>query len=318
MEYPAFSEIKKLRDKQIKETVHDHFKLNRLHDEIIKQVVSSAINHLTKQIGPPPSPFSFFAMGSAGRLEQSIWSDQDHGIIYQNQRDETKIYFLTLGKVISHYLHEAGYEYCDGGVMASSPLWCKSFPEWQEQLINWITESSWESIRHLLIFIDGRTIFGEHTYIHQLKSMIYDMVKKENLLPRILNNTLHVKKGIGILGQFLIETHGSYSGSINLKEIAFFPYVNSVRLLAIKEQLQETSTLSRLTQLQFQDKERYKEQFLKLLKYRLTFGNHTDYESGHFLPIAALSKQQKNELKDIIKNGITLLQMSKKLAGKED
>ena len=57
--------------------------------------------------------------------------------------------------------------------------------------------------------------------------------------------------------------------------------------------------------------------FLKLLNYRLLYASQTDYDSGHYLPIDILAKEQKNEIKDIIKHGITLHQRVRKLIEKE-
>ncbi|MDE3837818.1 hypothetical protein C0966_00145 [Bacillus methanolicus] len=317
-----YSEIRDILNQQKRNVSHDHFELNNLHDYIMLQVVKITISRINKELGPTPSPFSFFVMGSAGRFEQGIWSDQDHGIIYDENTQNAKEYFLTLGKEISEGLFQAGYAYCDGGVMASNPLWCKSLKEWKQQLTDWILESSWESIRNLLIFIDGRSLYGEHTYINQLKEIIFHSSQKENLLARMLDNTMHLKKGVGVLGQFLVETHGIHSGMINLKETAFFPFVNSIRLLAIKENILETSTLSRLHNLSekvlpIQDKKLIEEQFVKLLNYRLTLCNHSDYESGHFLEIEKLSKEQKREMKNIIKIGTHLYQEIRKHTGKE-
>ncbi|MGZ4159232.1 MAG: DUF294 nucleotidyltransferase-like domain-containing protein [Neobacillus sp.] len=312
MEYHSFLEIRKVRDDKMFEASRDHFKLNHLHEEIIKDVLNVALKQITDRYGPPPSPFSFFVMGSAGRFEQSVWSDQDHGIIYQKQSDKARVYFLALGKEISDGLHQAGYKYCDGGVMSCNPLWCKSLFEWKQQLENWTLESSWESIRHLLIFIDARSVVGEHRLVEQLKTVIFQTDQKEHLLLRVLNNTLHLKKGIGVFGQILVETHGVHAGSLNIKDIALFPYVNAIRLLSIQENLMETSTLSRLDCLQIKDKELYKKMVLSLLDYRLRFGNHTDYDSGHYLRVDLLTKEQKKDVKEIIKNGAALYQYARK------
>lgn len=317
MDDNIYSVISAYRKEHMKEVVHDHFKLNELHDDMIKQVLKISLQEVLARYGPPPSPFSFFVMGSAGRFEQSVWSDQDHGIVYHEPTAEAKAYFLSLGKEISKGLYQVGYPYCDGGVMSGNPFWCKSHSEWEKQIKNWALEASWESLRYLLIFIDGRSFYGQHQLLEQLKTFVYQTVQKQHLLSRMSNNTLHFKKGIGVLGQLLVETHGVHSGSLNLKETALFPYVNAVRLLAVKENLLETSTLSRLDKLQIHDKDLYKAMFLKLLNYRLLYSSHTDYDSGHFLPTDILTKEQKNEIKDIIKHGVTLHQYVRKLIDKE-
>jgi CBS domain-containing protein len=318
MDDEIYVRIGRFRETQIKQVSHDHTKLNELHDEIMNQVLETSLKQTFPRIGPPPSPFSFFVMGSAGRLEQSLWSDQDHGIIYCDQSDEVKAYFLALGKEISKGLYLAGYPYCDGGVMCSNPFWCKSQSEWEGQIKTWALAASWESIRYLLIFIDGRSLYGRHKLLEGLKNIVFQTVQTEQLLARISNNTLNLKKGIGVLGQLLVETHGKHTGSLNIKETALFPYVNTVRLLAIKNNLLETSTLSRLEKLQVPDKELYKELFLKLLNYRLLFSSQKDYESGHYLLIDTLTKKQKNELKDIIKHGAQLHQTVRKLIEMEE
>ncbi|CAH2716211.1 hypothetical protein BACCIP111895_03395 [Neobacillus rhizosphaerae] len=306
----------------MKMVFRDHFKLNDLHDEIIKKVLEIAMIQVSTHYGSLPSPFSFFVMGSAGRQEQSVWSDQDHGIIYLNQGDELKSYFLALGKEISKGLYHAGYPYCDGGVMASNPYWCKSITEWQQQITKWMLESSWETIRYLLIFLDGRSVYGESEYVERLKNHIYQTANKEHLITKSLSNTLYFKKGINMLGKLLVETHGQHSGSLNIKEVGLFPYVNAVRLLSIKERKQETSTLLRLEKLSetwfpADGKEFYQQQFLKLLNYRLWFGDQTDYDSGHYLAINRLTKEQTKEVKDIIKNGTALFNNVRRLLEKE-
>jgi CBS domain-containing protein len=317
MNNDTYSAIAVFRKAHIQEASKDHFKLNEFHDHMIKQVLDLALKDVLTRYGPPPTPFSFFVMGSAGRYEQSVWSDQDHGIVYQVQTATAKAYFLALGKEVSKGLYQAGYPYCDGGVMSGNPFWCKSRSEWEKQTKNWALDSSWESLRYLLIFIDGRSVYGQHKLLDQLKSFVYQIIHEEHLLPRISKNTQHLKKGVGVLGQLLVETHGVHSGSLNLKETALLPYINAVRLLAIQESLLETSTLSRLDKLQFHDKDLYKALFLKLLNYRLLFASHKDYESGHYLPADNLTKEQKNDIKDIIKHGMTLHQHVSKLINKE-
>lgn len=319
----TYSQIRITRDREIRHVSSNAARLNLFHDEIIRQTVAVAINRIKEEAGPPPSPFSFFVMGSAGRLEQGIWSDQDHGIVYMEGPAETKQYFLMLGSEISEGLLQTGYKKCDGKVMGSNPMWCRSLGEWEKQLEDWILEASWESIRYLLTFLDGRSLHGETSFISKLKLLAYDSIHKERLLIRILQNTMHVRKGVGVLGQFLVETHGPYTGMLNIKDTALFPYVNGARLLAIHERILDTSTLLRLQQLPDSlmpphEREKLIQSFINLQNYRLLFSNHTDYESGHYLAVDRLSKQQRKVLKEGLKDGIHLYEYVRNLVEKED
>lgn len=319
MEFQTYPEILKYKEQQLAVVSKDPIKLGELHEETLKSVLNVARADIALLHGPPPSSFSFFVMGSAGRREQSIWSDQDHGIIYEEQNALSMDYFLKLGHEISKGLFTAGYEFCDGNVMAVNPLWCKSLSDWKEQLSQWIQEASWESIRHLLIFMDSRSVYGEESYVTSLKELVFQEINKGLLLKKILTNTMYHKKGISVLGKIITETHGPYSGSLNIKETAILPFVNAARLLAIKANSQDTSTLSRL---EYLSDSRFsassKEQFLKLLQFRLWFGNHTNYEAGHYLPISSLTKEQKKDLKEAIKHGEALTQFAIRLIEKDD
>lgn len=321
----TYSDVRKIRDQKIKTVSANHFTLNQFHDELMLKVIKIAILKIMEENGPVPASFSFFVMGSAGRFEQAIWSDQDNGIIYDETTGDKNAqpYFLRLGEEISRGLAEAGYEYCDGHVMASNPLWCKSLSDWKKQLHSWIGESSWESIRNLLILIDGRSIYGESGYVDLLKNLAYESIHENKLIQRIMHNTMYLRKGIGVLGQFLLETHGPYAGALNIKDRVFFPYINSVRLLAIKERIPESSTLLRLEKLTTKeisddDKGEYKQQFIKLLDYRLKFIQHSDYQAGHYLFTRDLTKGQRKELKQIIRAGLTLYHHARKIVERKD
>ncbi|GAM13362.1 DUF294 nucleotidyltransferase-like domain-containing protein [Mesobacillus selenatarsenatis] len=302
------SNINGIRVKRLSDASFSNEQLNHFHDFIYDQVLTAALCKVSKEYGNPPSPFSFFVMGSAGRMEQSIWSDQDHGLVFTLKTDEAQEYFLKLGKEISEGLEIAGYKKCSGSVMASNPLWCKSMEDWEAQLGLWVGESTWESIRYLLIFADARSIHGNPGLVSRLKEKAFDEVKREHLLLRMLDNTMYMKKGVGVLGQLLVETHGAYTGSINLKETAFLPFVNAARLLSFYGGIKETPTLSRISlvsdvMMPDQDKSLYSKNFSALLDYRLKHGCNRDYDSGHYVNTSKLTKDEKKSLKEILKVG---------------
>lgn len=321
MEFNNYHEINDFRLKGIALSSQSNEDLNEFHDLIYHHVLSMSVNQIKLRYGQAPSPFTFFVMGSAGRMEQSIWSDQDHGVIYQMKNEESKEYFIRLGEEISKGLMLAGYTKCPGGVMASNPMWSKSADDWRLQINHWACDSSWEAIRYLLIFADARPFHGDPLLLSNLKKELFTIIDKKHLIIKLLHNTMHLKKGVGILGQLLVETHGTFSGSINLKNTAFFPYVNAVRLLALSEWIPETSTLARIQLIpeniiSFEDKASYSRNFSNLLNFRLKHGIHSDYASGHYVNGAQLTKLEKKELKDILKAGERLFIKARKLIEK--
>lgn len=264
----------------------------------------------SSQHGKPPCPFSWFVLGSAGRFEQGPVSDQDHGMIYETDDGEARGYFLRLGMEISHGLNEVGYPYCDGFVMSSNPLWCRSLKQWSQQINEWIVKETLDSIRYIQILFDARVLIGEYDYIGLLKQQILIHCEANpKLLHRFFDNIKHVKKSVGIFGQLLVQPHGPYEGHINLKYSAFLPYVNTTRILAIKEGITDSSTLFRLTKLESlhsydQFLKPYKDNFKTLLHFRMSsIRAGTSYEESHYLFVKNLSTTEKKVIKQILKDG---------------
>ncbi|WP_096202987.1 DUF294 nucleotidyltransferase-like domain-containing protein [Bacillus sp. FJAT-45350] len=316
----TYKGLREWRDNSLQSFIHNHQKLNKFHDELMYQVAKLAIEKVESEWGPAPTHFAFFVMGSAARYEQSVWSDQDHGIIYEEESEEASTYFLKLGKELTTGLAIAGYEQCDGKVMASNPLWCKSIQEWKKQIMGWIEEEDWESIRYLLTFFDSKVFVGKEANLLELKQIIFNKVDESPyLLKRMFDNVGRIRKVIGLFGQLFVETRGEQTGKIDLKNAAFFPYVNMIRLLAIKEQISQPSTLERLQYLpsQYQKIKSYETDFVKLLAYRLRFqAGKENYEDVHFLDIRQLTKAEKKELKRMVKNGHNIYKDTKRIIEK--
>ncbi|MGF9978030.1 DUF294 nucleotidyltransferase-like domain-containing protein [Viridibacillus arvi] len=303
----TYESIKEWKDKNIASFLDDTDSLNKFHDQVMSKVFDLAISRVNK--GSPPCEFSWFITGSGGRCEQGVISDQDHGLIYEISNVENDIFFKKLGVEVSYGLFIVGYPYCQGNVMSSNSLWSKSMLEWKEQLLKWMEDESWDAIRYLQIFYDARVLTGRNSYVEELKMIIYEyQLKHRTVLKRFMENVTHVKNVIGPLGQILVEQHGLYQGSVNLKYAAFLPYVNAIRLLSIKEGVYETSTLDRMNCLK-QTKgyskalKNCEDNFLTLLKYRLTLFQVESYTDTHYLNIESLHKEQRKEIKRILKDG---------------
>ncbi|MDC3411948.1 DUF294 nucleotidyltransferase-like domain-containing protein [Terrihalobacillus insolitus] len=316
----SYAEIRKWREQKITNVSTNHEALNTFHDELIKQSVKLAMKNVQSEWGDPPAPFAFFLMGSAGRFEQSVWSDQDHGIVFEGG-DTLKPYFLKLGEEIVDGLVQVGYELCDGKVMSSYPLWCQSVTKWKEQITTWLHQDRWDSLRHFSTFFDSRVLIGESSLLKEMKQeSFYVLEENPRLFTRLAENVGFIKKGIGFFGQLLPEQHGEYSGGIHLKQTVFFPYVNSLRLLALHERIYVPSTLSRFKGLpdKYQNIKSYEKNFIELLDFRLHLKKDAhNYQEVHHIAKKALSKEERQELKWMMKKGYKLFSETKKIIENE-
>ncbi|MCP3028573.1 DUF294 nucleotidyltransferase-like domain-containing protein [Halobacillus sp. A5] len=316
--FQTYEDIKQWRLETIPSIADDHFQLNAFHDQVMYQTVGIAKTKLESEQGIPPAPFAFFLMGSAGRFEQSVWSDQDHGLIFESGDQD---YFLKLGDEISHGLAVAGYELCEGRVMASNPLWCQSAEAYKEQVGAWLEEASWQSMRNFSILFDSRVLYGDEELLLQLKQDAFTMLEREpQLYARLMENFEFIKKGVGVFGQLLTEQRQGMKGEIHLKETAYFPYVNAIRILALRKGVSDASTLDRFISLgdTFPFIKEYEQDFRQLLDFRLQFRKEAaNYEKVHLLPIERLSREDKQKLKYLIRRGNQLFAKAKSILKEE-
>jgi CBS domain-containing protein len=204
-----------------------------------------------EEMGPAPAGFALISMGSQGRQELTLTTDQDNGIIYQNPVDtDPKVvqdYFLQLGKKVSDGLNQAGYLYCRGGVMASNPRWCRSLPDWITGFQEWIHKSEPQEIIDFNIFFDLRPVYGDEELSRELKQVIFAAVAEDPaFLHHLAKNAVSFKPPIRLPGNIYLGGGSTeHAGEINLKD-AMAPLVGYARLYALRHQIQQTHTLERI------------------------------------------------------------------------
>ncbi|WP_391573975.1 DUF294 nucleotidyltransferase-like domain-containing protein [Cohnella sp.] len=293
--------------------------LNELHDALIVRVLALAENDLARSgLGAPPVPYAYMLYGSGGRLEQTMHSDQDSGLVYEDARDEAeeefnRSYFLKLAETAVEYLIAIGYPPCEGNVIASNPVWCLPLTGWTKRIAGWFAEPSWENVRYLLIAADGRAIWGDVGLANQLRSRYFgDLLGHPVIERRMLDNTLHHKVLVGVFGQLLTERYGENAGGLDIKYGAYIPMVNAFRLLAMRAGIRETNTLRRIDALLGEgwlnpsEAEETREAFLLFLKLR--HFTSTTMEGGRLvgtgkLPASKLTKEMVAPLKKALKVG---------------
>jgi len=151
--------------------------ISHLITSIFEAITNKLISFAIDDIGDPPVEFAFIALGSVGREEQTLTSDQDNAIIYTDVPDEleenTHVYFHKLGTKVCDWLNDCGYVYCTGEAMAKNPKWCQSISKWKEYFHTWITNSDQQDLIDLSIFFDFRCIYGNSDLAAELININY-------------------------------------------------------------------------------------------------------------------------------------------------
>lgn len=291
--------------------------LNEAHDALIKRAIALAEADLARMGKSPPVPYAYLLFGSGGREEQTLSSDQDSGLIYDDpeeaEREAASQYFAELAQSVVEMLQKLGYPPCEGNVISTNPDWRLSLSEWGGKLNEWFEEPDWERVRYLLIVADSRSIYGESGLAEKLKGLFYtDMLENPVIVRHMLNNTMRHKMLVGVFGQLLRERYGEDAGSLDVKYGAYIPMVNAIRMMSIRAGLRETSTLDRIHSLGRQGKlsaeeaSSYAGAFRLFLRLRLMATERSVdgmYTNNGKLSSRKLTKELTDELKTGLRIG---------------
>lgn len=205
-------------------------------------------------------PLSLLSVGSDGRKEQTLFTDQDYLFLYGSDGDDTlqpaetlDDYFGMLGAVFATKMEEAGISKCSGGIMPVNEDWRGSLPQWQERLTAMFRfdRSDWErNTLNLIALMDTRFVCGNRdlglSFGTVVRSLVRGNPEAVRQMARIVSS---MKLSRGFLRRFIVEAEGFHKGEFNLKLLAWMPLVMGVRLLAVNVGIEETSTLERISHL---------------------------------------------------------------------
>jgi CBS domain-containing protein len=264
---------------------------------------------LEKMDTPPPCQFSWLSMGSQGRKEQLLLTDQDNFIVFEDvsekQYETVKSYFLQLAERVTKTLNKVGYEYCPANMMASNPLWCKSLTDWKKQFNLWINAPGDNGILMCSIFFDYDLVYGEESFVDKLTQNIFDNTHKNEIFFAYLGaDAIKSPPPLGFFKQFIVENDGENKDSFDIKARALMPLIDAGRLLALNKETRNVNNtylrFKKLAELEPQNEELYEacaDAFLTLLTFRTEEGllNET---SGRYLNLKELSKLDKVKLKN--------------------
>lgn len=311
------TELKLVREKLtdlIQSSIAKNIPLPHIYNisgEIITAIIKRSIELAILDLGSPPARFAWFSIGSQGRKEQFLLTDQDSILIFEDVAPEkyrdVKDYFIKLAKRATTLLEKVGYNFCPNGHMASNMLWCKSISDWVKQYNNWMKTPGEKSNNISSIFFDYELVFGEGKIEDTLDDLILKNSKNNALFFDYLgNDALRKNPPINFFKKFNLEEQGEQKGKFDIKNKAIMPLVDGARLFAINLNLKGiNNTYLRYKQLAIIDpkfSEIYlncADAFLILSKFRTLEGLKND-SNGDYINIEELSKVDKERLKNAL------------------
>lgn len=303
--------------------------MSGLHERLTFRVIQLCEREMIeKGYGPPPVEYCWVNMGSAGRQEQTIRTDQDNLIIF---RDDPKVktgasreYFLKLAALVNDGLEQCGFARCPFNVMASNPVLCKSLDEWERLVERWIgyLVNDPRSIRQLNNLLDLRAVYGSKNLAGSLWRKILKVYGESEAISHYLtqDDLFSTKAPVSRWGGFVTERSGPHKDEINLKRTGSVHIVNCIRIFAVRNGISETNTFRRLAELRKKgalkaDEADFVETaFETLLMFRIR-ENLKKVKRGekadNYLNPAGLSTQER----EILKGAFTAVSRLQKLTG---
>jgi CBS domain-containing protein len=218
-----------------------------LNDQIAQRIMALTM----QQHQLPESEYCWLALGSEGRQEQTIATDQDNALLITDAQADAKPRWLAFAKDVNAALDICGFPLCKGNVMASNPQLCKTMSEWQTSFADWIDSGSPEALLAASIYFDFRALDGNPDLASELSDFVHARVReKPRFLQQMVGNSLRnqppVSSFISLLDELL---PGGDDHHVDLKMHGTVPLVDGARILALAHGVTATNTAERFAAL---------------------------------------------------------------------
>jgi CBS domain-containing protein len=301
--------------------------VSEFNDKVVKRVIQFAED----ACGQSPYPFAWLGLGSEGRREQTLFTDQDNAIIFADcASDHTHEYFKRLSERIVQGLNECGIPLCKGNVMATNPKFFGSLSQWKDRTASWIsnTYANEAELMDTYVFLDFRSIHGDQALEKELRRHINELIGKNLFFLKSLAECIvSIPMPIGFFKNFIVEKTGKYKDWLNIKLYGLVPLITCIKILSLQQGLMETNTLERIEGLTEKGvispdhKEALDQAFETLLTLKIQ-NNLIDInqgnEFGNYVNPADLSLRQTQLLKEAFRAVFQLQKKTKEALNVEE
>jgi len=247
-------------------------------------------------------------LGSEGRGEQILKTDQDNGLIFEDgfePKDQDEV-----TRKFTETLDAIGFPRCKGNVMLINPKWAKSTTEYKKDIRSWIDSPSYEDLMDMAIFFDTFAVAGNISLYKDLRNFLMELIKgHKTFLPHFARSIENFESPLGLFSRFVSSDKG-HKDQIDIKKGALFAIIHGIRALALEHGIYKTNTTERIKALNdigYMNKEDAGE-LLETLEVLNTLRLHSQLEKrddeieiDNYISLKSLSKLERDILKDALK-----------------
>jgi CBS domain-containing protein len=228
--------------------------------EALTQLISTLNDLLTMRVielrlrdfDLPAVPMCWIALGSEGRFEQTLSTDQDNGIVFRprepGETGAVRERLLPFARAVNQDLDACGFPLCTGDIMAGNPRWCLSLDEWRARFTEWIVSPTPDALLNATIFFDFRPLYGEHVLAEELRDWLARAAPTNAMfLVHMAGNALTCRPPLGTLRDFVLDSSDkAFPRTIDLKMYGSRPFVDTTRVYSLVYGVHHTNTVERL------------------------------------------------------------------------
>ncbi len=217
---------------------------------LVQQLNARLFERAWQMLAPPDlvAHSCLFVMGSEGRGEQLLKTDQDNGLLLRDGYAPPQDLDAICAR-FSAQLQRFGYPECPGGIMLSNPQWRGTVASFGRQVREWLILPGPEGLMHLAIFLDAHAVAGDASLLATVR---------RDLMALALDSDAQVAHFASAVDAFAHEPgswwerllgRGGEGAPVHLKKAGIFPIVHGVRSLALSQRIAATGTAERIAAL---------------------------------------------------------------------
>jgi len=220
----------------------------------VARVITAIMDALTRklillaeaEIGDAPVHYCWVALGSQGRLESGMQSDQDNALLIADDvTPEQMAWFGDLAQRVVDGLVRCGFPLCPGDMMASNPQWRQPLRTWGNYFAQWMNAPEPDALLNAQTFFDMRPVHGDRTLYERLQtSVVARAPHATRFLAYLAKQAQRFEPPLGLFRDFV--TSDANGGRIDVKSGGIAPIVQIARIAALSKGGAQLNTIDRL------------------------------------------------------------------------
>lgn len=218
--------------------------------KLINQLNKKLLDKLYKLLAPKEllENSCLLVMGSEGRSEQILRTDQDNALIISDEctLDIKIIHDFT--KKFTKILVDFGFPRCEGNIMLSNPYWCKSSKDFKDLIYSWVNEPNPENLMNTAIFYDAACVSGNKDLLIDLKEYLFRVgANSQTFNANFAKVITNFDVPLGFFDGFVVDSKNSeHKNELDIKKGGIFLIVQSIRALCLEHHILKTNTSKRI------------------------------------------------------------------------